>query len=212
MRKLTAVLLSLLMLVAITGQVSAQGSFYPRGTYNSIGGMNPVGQISIDTIPAAETANATRLVNDAYADKYHAVSITSFLGQPDVPRNIKVTPSGSVTGSLKINGTDIAGSAISEDLSFSDASAVSTTKAYKTVTAITGAFTQDTNQTMDIGTGDVLGLNTLLPYNTVLMATVNGVREGTAPAVTANSTVLALNTVDTNTAPGGHVTKVYYVV
>lgn len=47
------------------------------------------------------------------------------------------------------------------------------------------------------------------PLNPVVYCSVNGAREATAPAVTMSSTVLAQNTIDTDTAPGGHVTKVW---
>ena len=43
-------------------------------------------------------------------------------------------------------------------------------------------------------------------------AAMDGTREGTAPAVTVNATVLSLNTIDTNTAPGGKITKIWYIV
>lgn len=124
------------------------------------------------------------------------VGSSSFLAQPDFPRNIIVTPSGSATGSLKITGTDISGAAITSNLTFTTTGAVSGLAAFATVTRIDGTFTQAAARTLKIGTGDVLGLNQKLATNTVVLAALNAVREATAPTVTVSSTTLSLNTID----------------
>ncbi len=124
------------------------------------------------------------------------VGSSSFLAQPDFPRNIIVTPSGSATGSLKITGTDISGAAITSNLTFTTTGAVSGLAAFATVTRIDGTFTQAAARTLKIGTGDVLGLNQKLATNTVQMAALNAVREATAPTVTVSSATLSLNTID----------------
>jgi hypothetical protein len=41
---------------------------------------------------------------------------------------------------------------------------------------------------------------------------VGTTRDTNAPAVTISSTVLSLNTIDTSTAPGGYITKVWMIV
>ena len=124
------------------------------------------------------------------------VGSSSFLAQPDFPRNIVVTPSGSATGSLKITGTDISGAVITSNLTFTTTGAVSGLAAFATVTRIDGTFTQTVARTLKIGTGDVLGLNQKLATNTVQMAALNDVREATAPTVTVSSATLSLNTID----------------
>lgn len=175
---------------------------------------NRIGWVSIQTIPAAETSDDDQLTTATPANNTtHILLVTAqFLAQPDVPRNIIVTPSGSVTGSLKITGTDIAGSSITENLTLNGAGVVASTKAFKNVTRIDGTFTQETARSLKIGTGDLLGLNSKLATNTILLAALDDTREGTAPSITVNSTVLSLNTIDTNTAPGGKITKVWYIV
>jgi hypothetical protein len=88
------------------------------------------------------------------------------------------------------------------------ADAQTTAKAFKSVTRIDATTSGDT-RTVDIGTADKLALNKKFAVNPVVYCSVNGAREATAPAVTVSSTVLAQNTIDTATEPGGHVTKVW---
>jgi hypothetical protein len=210
MRKSIAAIAGMLMLLIMPELVSAQDTFYPGGYYNSIGGMNPVGHISIDTIHAAGNSNITRLASSIPANVTTPVLLTTFAGQPDVARNVIVTPSGAVTGSLKITGVNIAGSAFNETVSWSNSStAKSTTGAFKTVTKIEGTFTQSTLQTLDIGTGTALGLNTMLPYNTSLLVAVGGAKA--SATISTNAAVLAENTV-TVSSPGGSDVVVYYIV
>ena len=210
MRKSIAAIAGMLMLLIMPELVSAQDTFYPGGYYNSIGGMNPVGHISIDTIHAAGNSNITRLASSIPANVTTPVLLTTFAGQPDVARNVIVTPSGAVTGSLKITGVNIAGSAFNENLTWNNSStAKSTTGAFKTVTKIEGTFTQSTLQTLDIGTGTALGLNTMLPYNTSLLVAVGGAKA--SATISTNAAVLAENTV-TVSSPGGSDVVVYYIV
>ena len=128
------------------------------------------------------------------------VGSSAFLAQPDFARNIIVTMNNTATGTLKITGTDISGAAITENLTWAGESGVkASTKAFKTTTRYDGTFSVTTVQAK-IGTGDLLGLNSTLATNTVVMAALNDVREATAPAVTVSATTLSLNTIDLNSA------------
>lgn len=186
---------------------------------------NRLGWVAIQTIGNAtagtgpETSDDDQITTATPANntthillRSSGVGSSTFLAQPDYPRNIIVTPSGSATGSLKFTGTDVSGAAITENLTFTTTGVVAGQKAFKTVTRIDGTFSQETARTLKIGTGNVLGLNSKLSRNSVLAEFVNGARETTAGTVTTSSTVLSLNTIDTYTAPGGYVTVVYYVV
>jgi hypothetical protein len=196
------------------GPINAMGfgaTYTP--TDGGSGVYNGWGQVAIQTITAAETSDDNQImlagtaINATGWENY-----TTFVAQPDVPRNILATPSKSTSGNLYITGTDIAGTAITETINWAGSgSAKGSLKAFKTVTRLDFSIF-DSGTTFTIGTGDVLGLNTKLPCNTVLFDTVNGVRDGTAPTVTFSSTVLSLNTIDTNTVPGGYNTVIYYVV
>ena len=199
----------LLVLMAFMGAASAASSDVV-GVYNK----NLVG--AVITIPAAETSDVDQLVNDASLNSTTKLLITStgvessnFIDDPDVPRCLIVTPSDAVTTEMKFTGLDISGAVITENLTFTaSAVAQTTTKAFMNVTRI-DATTSGTTRTVDIGTADKLALNKKFAVNPVVYCSVNGAREATAPAVTVSSTVLAQNTIDTVTAPGGHVTKVW---
>lgn len=122
-------------------------------------------------------------------------------------------------GTLKIDGTDLAGNVITETINVgADGIAVATTRAFATVTAITGAGwvidgVEGNEDKLIVGFGNLLGLPDLLPHNTVMMAALNDVREAVAPAVTCSATVLALNTVTLATPlVDGQPVDVYYVV
>ena len=199
----------LLVLLALMGAASAASSDV-AGVYNK----NPVG--AVITIPAAETSDTDQLVDDASLNSTTKLLITStgvgsskFIDDVDVPRCLIVTPSDAVTTEIKFTGLDISGAVITENLTFTaSAVAQTTTKAFMNVTRI-DATTSGTTRTVDIGTSDKLALNKKFAVNPVVYCSVNGAREGTAPAVTVSSTVLAQNTIDTTTVPGGHVTKVW---
>lgn len=180
------------------------------------GTSNRLGWVSIQTIPVAESSDTDQICNDVSLNSTTALALdptaSQFLAQPDVPRCLVVTPSDVVTTTIKFTGTDISGAAITEWANFSASStAVTTAKAFKTVTMI-NATTTGTTRTADIGTADKLGLNTKLSTNTVLLAALNDTKEATAATVTVSSTVLSQNTIDTSTAPGGKITKVWMVV
>ena len=199
----------LLVLLALMGAASAASSDV-AGVYNK----NLVG--AVITIPAAETSDVDQLVNDASLNsttklliRSTGVGSSNFLDDPDVPRCLIVTPVDVVTTEMKFTGLDISGAVITENLTFAASStAQTTTKAFMNVTRI-DATTSGTTRTVDIGTADKLALNKKFATNPVVYCALDGTREATAPEVTVSSTVLAQNTIDTATAPGGHVTKVW---
>lgn len=186
------------------------------------GTANRLGWVSIQTIASAESSDDDQLLNTTGGALNQTTNliVTStgaysayFLAQPDVPRNVIATWNATTSGSIKLTGTDINGASITENLTVSSGTTAASTKAFKTVTRIDADLTTgQTAKTVKIGTGDLLGLNSKLATNTVLLAALDGTREGTAPAVTVNSTVLSLNTIDTSTAPGGKITKIWYIV
>lgn len=227
MRKL---LIFLALFAILISSAFAASSWYPKkiGTGSELqtdagSARNGEALIAIQTIPAAETSDDDQIINATGGALNQTTNLiinssgagsAYFIAQPDVPRNIIATWNATTSGSLRINGTDIAGVAISENLTVSSGTTAASTRAFKTITGIDADLTTgQTAKTVKIGTGDLLGLNTRLAFDdSVLFTLVNGAKETTAPAVTTNSTVLSLNTIDTYTAPGGHVTVVYYVV
>ena len=199
----------LLVLMALMGAASAASSDV-AGVYNK----NLVG--AVITIPAAETSDTDQIVNDASLNsttklliRSTGVGSSNHIDDPDVPRCLIVTPSDTVTTEIKFTGLDISGAVITENLTFTASSTAQTTaRAFKNVTRI-DATTSGATRTVDIGTSDKLALNKKFAVNPVVYCSVNGVREATAPTVTVDSAAVCNNTIDTNTAPGGHVTKVW---
>jgi hypothetical protein len=145
--------------------------------------------------------------------------VTTAITNPDVPRNITAT-AGGTAGDIKaiqviVEGTNYNNEVITETLpvfTVDTAGTVQGSKAFKTVTKITIPAHDGTGATTAIGFGDKLGLPNKLPHNTVLMAFLNNVKEGTAPTVAVSASALESNTVDLNSALDGNKVDIYYVV
>ena len=117
-------------------------------------------------------------------------------------------------GTLDIVGTDIDDQVLLETLTPLIGSTIQGTRAFKTVTSVTGVgwINGGTADTITVGFGELIGLPDYMVHDRVLFAMLNNVREGTHPTVTSSTTVLALNTVDLSTALGGTVVVIYYLV
>ncbi|HSW50324.1 MAG TPA: hypothetical protein VLH09_09130 [Bryobacteraceae bacterium] len=138
---------------------------------------------------------------------------------PDVgARSVTITrttvDAADTFGTVNIVGTDLAGNVITETLTPTvSGTTYQTTRAFATVTSVTsvGWVIGGGADTFVIGMGDRFGLPDLLTDTAqVVCASVNNVREATAPTVTVSATVLSLNTVDPDSALGGTPFKVYY--
>ena len=133
-------------------------------------------------------------------------------------RNVTVTQTivdgEDTNGTIVVAGTDLAGNAITETLTPDGGNTVPGTKAFRTVTSVTGVgwVTTGDKDTVTVGCGDVIGLPKLLPTNSVLLAALAGGKEAVDPAVTVSPTVLSDNTVDLNSALNGSIVDIYYVV
>lgn len=146
-------------------------------------------------------------VLEAVEDSGEEVEVTEGIENPDVPRNITATAAG-VEADIKaikvtVVGTNDAGEAIEEELpafTVNEEGTVEGSKAFATVTKVVIPAHDGEGATTAIGFGDKIGLGVKLPRNTVLAAFVEGEKEGTAPTVATSSTVLASNTINTNTA------------
>lgn len=91
-------------------------------------------------------------------------TVTSFLAQPDVPRNLTITPGGTTAdvpaGDVVVTGTNVWGQTITENFTFlANASTVTTgNKAFKTVTSIVFPIQDGASATYSVGIGSKLGL------------------------------------------------------
>ncbi len=216
------------VLLALVGGAMAQGSWYPEQvnigkTLKSYGGTTYALTPGVQAIGPAENTDDDQIFNATGGSCNQTTNLridstgtysAYFIAQPDVARNIIATFNASTNGSVKITGTDISDSAITENITISSASSGASTKAFKTVTRVDADLTTgETAKTLKVGTGNLLGLNEKLgTYDWVTDTYVNAALEATKASVTKNSTVLSLNTVDTNSAPGGYTTLVYYLL
>jgi len=140
--------------------------------------------------------------------------ITEDITNPAVPRNLIVKGNASgITGDVVIEGTNIAGEAISETIALNGATAVEGNKAFATVTEINlPVEVHAGTDTVSVGFGNKLGMPFKLAHNTVLAAYLDNTIEGTAPTVTLSTTAVESNTIKLNSALNEKVVDAYLIV
>ena len=168
---------------------------------------------------ASATVASTTGIHAAVADTGSDQTVTTGITQPSVPRNITATAGGTSADvkaiQVVITGTNYAGETITETLpafTVNTTGTVTGSKAFKTVTSILIPAHDGTGATTAIGFGEKLGLPDKLPTNTVLLASLGGTKEGTAPTVTTSTTALESNTVDLNSALNSSEVAIFYLV
>jgi hypothetical protein len=164
-------------------------------------------------------ANTTRLKALTATSATLTTTISTFLAQPDVPRNITVTTGGTTAdckaANVTVAGTNFYGAVISEDLAIADNQAGSTSgaKAFKTVTSVSIPAQDGAGCTYSVGVGDVLGLkNCMKQVGDVAWAVFDGAFEATRPTCLADATHVESNTCDINgTLNGSKNVDIYFV-
>lgn len=167
----------------------------------------------------AVAASATGVHAAITASGTDPVVTTTAFTAPPCPRNITAT-AGGTAGSIKavsviVEGTNFSDQVITETLpafTVDTAGIVTGSKAFKTVTKVTIPAMDGAGATVAIGFGDKLGLPHRSPMNTVLFASLDGVREATPPTVAASATAIESNTIDLDSALNGKVVEAYLVV
>lgn len=142
-----------------------------------------------------------------------SVSVTTGLGSLDFPRNLTIQPGGTTADvgscTITVSGTDYNNDAISENFSFSanQTTAETGAKAFRSVTSVAfAASCEDSpySAIWSVGRGEILGLSRCMDDAADwLIASVDGVKESTAPTITINNTIIESNTIDFNTAFDG---------
>lgn len=136
--------------------------------------------------------------------------VSTFTGALDVPRKIAVIASEGAASikagdKVTIHGTNIEGTAISEELTFTaqQSTASTTTQAFKTVTGATiGPSTVGVK--FNVGWTDVLGLPFKLAATEKMALEYGaGVLQTTAGTFTVDASVLGKNTYDPNASLNG---------
>lgn len=142
-----------------------------------------------------------------------AVTVSTFVAQPDVARNLVITPGGTTNDvaacSVTVLGTNYNSQAISESFDFTanQSSATTGSKAFLTVTSVVfpaGCEDSPYGATWSIGYGEKLGVKKCMEYaGNILFSTLNGSKEGTAPTMTVDADELEKNTADFNGTMNG---------
>lgn len=167
--------------------------------------------LEYEKIENAVTADDDRLLADhAGATAALPVTVSSFLAQPDVPRNIVVTPTGTINdvaaGNVVVNGSDARGNSISESFAFTanQSTAVTGTKLFAAVTSIVFPVEDSPfGATWDVGIGNKLGLKACLDSSAFVIKAFVGSTAETV-TVTSSSTALESNGFTPTNAPDGN--------
>lgn len=188
-------------------QTDAKGVTADIGYIAHITWLNPV------------AANPTRILAATAANNVAPASvITVFAGQPDVARQVQITPGGTTAsvaaGNILVEGTDIAGAVITENVAIAAGAtaAVFTTRAFKTVTRITFPLQTGAGATYTVGITDRLGLPYQLLHNSAMYTYLNDVLETVAPSVNTNATDYTRNLFKPNSALNGTKLDSYLIV
>lgn len=178
--------------------------------------LKPATQVMIERQNfGAPVVATTNYVKTTYAGPTSAAAVTlsSFTAQPDVPRNLTITPTGTTADVeacvITVNGTNYLNKAISETFTFiADASTAQTgNKAFKTVTSVvwpanceSGTFAA----TWIIGVGEKIGLKSCMANaGDWVWSEVGGVYETTRATIAASATAVESNTADFNGTMNG---------
>lgn len=173
------------------------------------------------TTPILASANRVLTTNDGPSSAA-VKTITSFTAQPDVPRNITITPTGTTTDvescNVTVTGTNFFDQTISEVLAFSANASTATAgaKAFKTVTSVSWAADCESGgfaATWTIGVGDVLGLKRCMDFaGHLVFAVFDGAYETTRPTCVADADEVEKNTCDINgTLNGAKDVELYFI-
>lgn len=174
------------------------------------------------TNPAAAGTTDVLSASDG-ATSAAAATVSTFVAQPDVPRNLVITPGTSTvdvgTCALVVNGTNYHGVSMSETFNFANnaSAALTGNLAFKTVSSVVfpancedGSFAA----TWSIGYGEALGVSHCMSkVGHILHSTLNGSKEATAPTMTvwAGNSVAGVTADFNGTMNGANDFELFYM-
>lgn len=163
-------------------------------------------------------ANANKLLTVYAADSTGVTPVTSFLGQPDVSRNLVITPSASggiLAGAVHVVGLDHLGAPLVEDIRVTtNQTGVSTgSNAFRSIFSITfPALASPFTATWSVGTGSKLGVKRCMDRaGDVDWAELGGVREATMPTMASIANSVAGNTFQLSSTLNGSDVDLFFV-
>lgn len=161
------------------------------------------------TFSAPAAAGTDEVLDDSAGNtSAAAATVTTFVAQPDVARNLVITP-GSTTADVAdctvvVSGTDYLDEVISEEFVIPEfmSTAVTGGRAFKSVTSVlfpAGCENTPFEATWDIGYGEKLGLKRCMDeVGHAVFSTVDGAYEATRATIAANASIVSANTADFN--------------
>ncbi len=178
--------------------------------------------IEKQTVTTPGVAATTNILNASVGPTSAAVTVVaSGITNPDVPRNLVITPSATTADVaacvITVTGTDMFDAVITEAFSFLDNASTATTgvQAFKTVTSVSWAAScEDSPYTAkwSIGGGSKLGLRRCMDKaSDFVQAGLAGVFEATRPTIVAHSTTISKNTAALNSSLNGTDVQLYYM-
>jgi hypothetical protein len=192
----------------LTMFVSAYAFAYTVPVYRD---LKPASQAMLENqrVAAPVLADTDRVLTTNAGPTSAAVkAVTSFTAQPDVPRNLTITPTGTTADveacNVTVTGTNFFGRANTEVFAFLANASTATVgvEAFKTVSSISWAADCESGgfeATWIVGVGDVLGLKRCMRQaGDVAWAVFDGVFESTRPTCVADADEVEKNTCDIN--------------
>lgn len=199
---------------------------YSRHTYGDNGLRGKRNILSVSFVATDLQRPAVATVAAVHAAITGSASVTTVVTtgftNPDVPRNLAITPAGTTADvaamSITVTGTNVEGKVITEDFAFAANASTATVgnKAFKTVTSVSIPAQDGAGATFSIDTGSKLGIGmrniASMPIK-VLTRSAAGVEALEDAAASAFSTsAVESNTVTTTTAMDGAVGFRVYVL
>jgi hypothetical protein len=166
------------------------------------------GHVSIleDRVDNPALTDDDRLLVDQATSATVTTTVTTFLAQPDVPRNIIITPGGTTAdvpaGDIVVSGTNRYDEAITETFTLTaNQTAVDVgIQAFKTVTSVVFPIQDGAAATYDVGTGSKIGLTRAYRTRSKVVASWLGNTEESA----SGTLVVDVDEVEKNTyTPNG---------
>lgn len=160
-------------------------------------------------IPDALAADSDGMKDGAATSATAITTISTFLRQPDWPRNIVVvvaatTAADIAAGNVVVTGLNFADEVITEThaVTADTAGTFTGTKAFKTVTSVAVPIQDGASVTIDIGWGMIFGLPYKLYADELLILKLFN-KAADAATVVADATDIDKNTVDMAGTPDG---------
>lgn len=164
--------------------------------------MSKTTQVRLQTFTAPLAVSNTAVHAAITLPSSGTTTVTTSITNPDLPRTIRLKSNQSSVDGLvvTVNGTDIFDQAISEDVTMgATATPTDTVNAFKTVTSITVPTRGASGDTVSVGLGAKLGLDSYCDENSFAIGSAKITSYTYDTAVISKNTILHATTLDGST-------------